>query len=136
MLLLAPGGASVDLAPGPRYRSTWYCVSPNYRRGATRSVAQAPIWIATRVPSVVYPEFFRNVFNRFISARNTWKIRTDHYDALHVTGCLCLPDPEIARQGPIIIKERMSSVCGELAIESTPGRGALPEIALPRTAHG
>ncbi len=39
-------------------------------------------------------------------------------------------DLDQARKGPLVIKERVRSIGGELTIESTPGRGARLEIAL------
>jgi two-component system sensor histidine kinase DegS len=39
---------------------------------------------------------------------------------------------DAARRGPIVIKERIRSIGGTLAVESLPGRGARLEITLPR----
>lgn len=40
---------------------------------------------------------------------------------------------ESRRKGPIVIKERVRTIGGALAIESTPGRGSRLEITLPRS---
>ena len=43
---------------------------------------------------------------------------------------------DAARQGPLVIKERVRSIGGELWIESAPGKGARLEITFPQRAHG
>lgn len=50
-------------------------------------------------------------------------------------GRLSQPELDAARKGPVIIKERVRSVGGELTVESTKGRGARLEITLP-VSHG
>ena len=47
------------------------------------------------------------------------------------SGRLAQAELDAARKGPVIIKERVRSIGGRLAIESTPGRGARLEIAIP-----
>jgi signal transduction histidine kinase len=47
------------------------------------------------------------------------------------SGRLSQAELDAARKGPVIIKERVRSIGGRLAIESTPGRGARLEIAIP-----
>src|SRR4029079_11690235 len=44
---------------------------------------------------------------------------------------------EAARKGPVVIKERVRALGGELTIDSQPGRGARLEVRVPRaaTAH-
>jgi len=46
-------------------------------------------------------------------------------------GRLTQADLEAARKGPLVIKERVRLLGGELTIESTPGHGARLEIAVP-----
>jgi signal transduction histidine kinase len=46
-------------------------------------------------------------------------------------GCFSLKDLEAERNGPMVIKERVRSIGGELTIESVPGRGARLEISIP-----
>ncbi len=43
---------------------------------------------------------------------------------------------DAARQGPLVIKERVRSIGGGLWIESPPGKGARLEITFPQRAHG
>jgi signal transduction histidine kinase len=45
-------------------------------------------------------------------------------------------DLEVARKGPVVIKERVRSIGGTLAVESTPGQGARVEVWLPRQVNG
>ena len=45
-------------------------------------------------------------------------------------------DLEVARKGPVVIKERVRSIGGTLAVESTPGQGARVEVWLPRHMNG
>jgi signal transduction histidine kinase len=51
-------------------------------------------------------------------------------------GRLSQADLEAARDGPLVIKERVRLIGGELTIESDPGRGARLEIAVPLMSHG
>jgi signal transduction histidine kinase len=52
------------------------------------------------------------------------------------SGRLGLTDLDAARQGPIVIKERVRSIGGELVVESLPGKGSRLEISLPQKSHG
>lgn len=52
------------------------------------------------------------------------------------SGRLGMLELETLAQGPFVIRERVSALGGELAIESTPGHGARLEIAVPRDALG
>ena len=45
-------------------------------------------------------------------------------------------DLDATRKGPLVIKERVRLLGGELTIESDPGRGARLEIAVPISAYG
>ena len=47
------------------------------------------------------------------------------------SGRLSQAELDAARKGPVIIKERVRSIGGRLAIETTPGRGARLEITFP-----
>ncbi len=38
-------------------------------------------------------------------------------------------------KGPMIIKERVSLIAGELTVESTPGQGSRLEITIPRNGE-
>jgi len=50
------------------------------------------------------------------------------------SGRLGMVELESTTQGPFVIRERVSALGGELAVESKPGRGARLEIALPKDA--
>jgi signal transduction histidine kinase len=50
------------------------------------------------------------------------------------SGRLGMVELESTAQGPFVIRERVSALGGELAVESNPGRGARLEIALPKDA--
>lgn len=47
------------------------------------------------------------------------------------SGRLAQAELDVARKGPVIIKERVRAIGGELSIESAPGRGARLEITFP-----
>ena len=50
------------------------------------------------------------------------------------SGRLGMVELQSTAQGPFVIRERVSALGGELAVESKPGRGARLEIALPKDA--
>jgi len=52
------------------------------------------------------------------------------------SGRLGMAELESIAQGPFVIRERVSALGGELAVESKPGRGARLEIDLPKEAFG
>jgi signal transduction histidine kinase len=79
----------------------------------------------------------RNVSIGFGSAQSRWKLLIeDDGRGFDFTGRLCMLDLEAKGQGPYVIRERVSTLGGELEVESTPGRGARLEIALPKDALG
>ena len=49
------------------------------------------------------------------------------------SGRLSHADLEVGRKGPVVIKERLRLIAGELTIESNPGRGSRLEINIPQT---
>jgi len=51
------------------------------------------------------------------------------------SGRMSQTELDAARKGPVIIKERVRSIGGLIAIESTPGRGARLEITFPNEPH-
>jgi signal transduction histidine kinase len=51
------------------------------------------------------------------------------------SGRMSQAELDAARKGPVIIKERVRSIGGQIAIESTPGRGARLEISFPNEPH-
>jgi signal transduction histidine kinase len=50
------------------------------------------------------------------------------------TGRLSFAQLEVSHEGPLVIKERVRSIGGDLVIESIAGAGARLEILLPRIA--
>ena len=52
------------------------------------------------------------------------------------SGRLSMAELESIAQGPFVIRERVSALGGELAVDSKPGRGARLEIDLPKEAFG
>jgi signal transduction histidine kinase len=79
----------------------------------------------------------RNVMIGFGKVQGRWKLRIDDDGrGFDFTGRLCMPDLEAKSQGPFVIRERVSTLGGELEVESTPGRGARLEIAFPKDALG
>lgn len=79
----------------------------------------------------------RNVFVRFTSEESQWKLVIDDDGrGFDFSGRLSQAELDAALKGPGVIKERVRSIGGELAVESIPGGGARLEIALPQKAHG
>jgi signal transduction histidine kinase len=79
----------------------------------------------------------RNVMIRFSSVKGCWRFLIDDDGrGFDFSGRLCMLELEATRQGPVIIRERVSTLGGELVVESTPGHGARLDIALPKEASG
>ncbi len=77
----------------------------------------------------------RNVVVRFASRDATWRLVIDDDGrGFPFAGRFSQEELDAARKGPLVIKERVRSVGGGLAVESTPGRGARLEITIPRSA--
>ncbi len=75
----------------------------------------------------------RNVLVRFGWENGHWRLVVD--DDGHgfpFSGRLTQAELDSARRGPLVIKERVRSIGGELTVESTPGGGARLEITLPQ----
>ncbi len=78
----------------------------------------------------------QNVLVRFRSEEGCWKlIVEDDGRGFDFTGRLVQADLENPRRGPVIIKERVRAIGGELAIESRPGQGARLEISVPQKSR-
>ncbi len=78
----------------------------------------------------------RNVVLRFGSRNGFWKLVIDDDGrGFDFVGRFTQAELDAARKGPVIIKERVRSVGGELTIESTRGKGARLEITFPKR-HG
>jgi signal transduction histidine kinase len=78
----------------------------------------------------------RKVLVRFGQENETWKLLVeDDGSGFAFKGRLSLAELEAASVGPRVIRERVRSIGGELAIESVPGCGARLEISLPPRAY-
>jgi signal transduction histidine kinase len=73
----------------------------------------------------------RNALVWLAHEEGVWKLVIDDDGrGFDFTGHFSHEDLDRDRKGPLVIKERVRSIGGELTIESTPGRGARLEIAL------
>jgi signal transduction histidine kinase len=52
------------------------------------------------------------------------------------SGRLSLAELDAIRKGPLVIKESVRSIGGELVIESVPGKGSRVEVSLPKNTYG
>jgi signal transduction histidine kinase len=78
----------------------------------------------------------RNVLVRFDGSPDQWKLSVDDDGCgFRFSGRLCLAELDAGRLGPMVIKERVRSIGGQLTIESSPG-GSRLEITMPRVAGG
>ena len=79
----------------------------------------------------------RNVVVRVSAAERAWTFEVDDDGrGFEFAGRRSQEELDAGRKGPVIIKERIRSIGGRLAVESHPGRGARLEISLPRPPHG
>ena len=77
----------------------------------------------------------KNVLVRVTALDGDWKVLIDDDGrGFPFTGRLGQAELDAARVGPVVIKERVRSMGGQLTIESSPD-GARLEIALPRSSH-
>lgn len=74
---------------------------------------------------------------RFDSQDGRWRLVIyDDGRGFDFSGRLSHAELDAARQGPLVIKERVRSIGGELWVESGPGKGARLEITFPQRTHG
>ena len=79
----------------------------------------------------------RNVLVRVSVRDGCWKFDIDDDGrGFEFTGRKTQVELDVDRKGPVIIKERVRSIGGELAVESHPGRGARVEVWLRQRTHG
>ncbi len=79
----------------------------------------------------------RNVLVRFDAQDGLWRlIIDDDGRGFDFAGRLHQAELDAAHKGPMIIRERVRSIGGELVVESGPGRGARLEISFPQKAYG
>ena len=77
-----------------------------------------------------------NVLVRLGSHNGCWRLVVDDDGSgFPFSGRLSQAELDADRRGPLVIKERVRSIGGELAIESTPGGGARLEISLPQVTR-
>jgi signal transduction histidine kinase len=75
----------------------------------------------------------RQVLVRLSSTDRGWKLTVeDDGRGFSFAGRLTHAQLEDTRQGPVVIKERVRLIDGELTIESTPGQGSRLEITVPQ----
>jgi signal transduction histidine kinase len=75
-----------------------------------------------------------HVMLRLSPEKNGWKLSIDDDGkGFKFVGRFSLAELEDSRHGPMVIKERVRAIGGELTIDSRPGRGARLEITFPQT---
>ncbi|MBI4164150.1 MAG: hypothetical protein HY508_00270 [Acidobacteria bacterium] len=75
----------------------------------------------------------RNVLVRLETEKDDWLlIIDDDGRGFDFTGRLGMGELEVRRQGPLVIRERVRNIGGNLVVESGPGKGARLEITFPR----
>jgi signal transduction histidine kinase len=78
-----------------------------------------------------------NVVVRFGSRDRHWMLEIDDDGrGFPFEGRLTQADLDARRTGPVVIKERVRAIGGQLSISSAPGRGARLEVLVPQEAHG
>ena len=79
----------------------------------------------------------RNVFVRMATVNGDCRLSIDDDGCgFPFTGRWSQAELEKGRRGPLVIKERVRLIGGELTIESDPGQGARLEIAVPLSGYG
>jgi signal transduction histidine kinase len=77
-----------------------------------------------------------NVLVRLSANDTCWQLLIDDDGrGFDFSGRLSQAELDSARLGPVVIKERVRALGGELAVESRPGKGARLEISIPRRTH-
>jgi len=67
------------------------------------------------------------------AAKGVWRLSVeDNGQGFDWQGRLTQFELDQARKGPVVIKERVRLIDGELTIESNPGSGARLEITVPQ----
>lgn len=79
----------------------------------------------------------RNVLVRFDAQEGNWRLLIDDDGrGFDFEGRLRLAELDALHKGPLVIKERVRTIGGELVVESGRGRGTRLEIIFPRKAYG
>jgi len=77
-----------------------------------------------------------NVLVGFERDNSNWKlIIDDDGRGFSFSGRFSQDELDRARKGPVVIKERVLAIGGELTVESALGRGTRLEITIPGTSH-
>ena len=107
-----------DLAPSD--------MSPRVCRELVRIVQEALVNVRKHSKA-------RQVLVRLFSKGGKWKLTVeDDGRGFDFSGRLSQAELEEAHRGPLVIKERVRLIDGELTIESTPGQGSRLEITVPQ----
>jgi signal transduction histidine kinase len=78
-----------------------------------------------------------NVLVQFVVEKGKWKfVIDDDGCGFDFAGRLSHLELDAAGKGPVVIKERVHTIGGELSVESNPGRGSRLEIELSREVYG
>lgn len=73
---------------------------------------------------------------RFGSQDGLWKlVINDDGDGFPFAGRFALRELDCLRRGPVVIKERVRAIGGDIVIESTPGHGSRLEITIPQKGY-
>jgi signal transduction histidine kinase len=77
-----------------------------------------------------------NVLVRLSASDSSWVLTIDDDGrGFGFSGRLSQAELDASRAGPVVIKERVRALGGELAIDSRPGKGARLEISIPQRTH-
>ncbi len=78
----------------------------------------------------------KHVLVRLASEDSKWRVAIEDDGAgFPFSGRLSLEQMERQRKGPVVIKERVHLIAGELTIESNPGLGSRLEISIPQNQN-
>ena len=79
----------------------------------------------------------QNVLVRLGSQNGCWNlVIDDDGQGFPFAGRLSQSELDVTRRGPLVIKERVRTIGGELIVDSIPGRGARLEIVIPAPESG
>jgi signal transduction histidine kinase len=77
-----------------------------------------------------------NVLVRLSASDSCWQLSIDDDGrGFGFSGRLSQAELDAARAGPVVIKERVRALGGELSVDSRPGKGARLEISIPQRTH-
>jgi two-component system nitrate/nitrite sensor histidine kinase NarX len=118
-------GISATFVPGPKKAA----FPPPLEREVLRIVGEA-------LANVRKHSGASKVVVRFAHNNGLWKlVIEDDGRGFDFSGRLSQAELDAAHKGPAVIKERVQSIGGELAVESVPGRGARLEITVAESVQ-